>query len=906
MSASSPTSSTQGGSPPPTDFSPPSPPPPPSSGGSNSAPPTSGVGISPPPSSSGGSNSPPASSPPPVQSPPPITSSPPPVQSPPAPPLADAPPPASPPLASPPPATPVSPPPSNAPPSQPSPATAVPPPNPPPSQPPPAAAFPPPDAPPPATPPSAPPLTTNTPPPVNGAPPPAPAALSPPNPIVPPPSPHLPPPPPPLPPPSPSPSPPLSNSSPPPTAPPPSTPSTPLPFLAPPPTAPPPSPPPPGLVPPPSPPTVASPPPKPSPASSPPPHKSSHASPPPPHSSKGSPPPSLLPSPPPASNSTTTPPTALPSNSAIPPPPTLTAPSPPGAVPPLLPPPKSPPPVSSASTPPFRSVNGSSTPQAAIASPPAGGKNSPTNGITPGSSGHGGGANGTIIIGIAVGAAVAVALIAIAVLLFTRKRKRNNFGNGPEYGFVAAARSSFQKGDGLYDGRQRFDALYSGASDANGRPFYPPTPPFGSIPPPPQGSSSSMGNSRSFFTYHELEAATNGFSKDNLLGEGGFGCVYKGHLAGGQVVAVKQLKAGGGQGEREFRAEVEIISRIHHRHLVSLVGYCIAESQRLLIYDYVSNGTLDHHLHGKDMPVMDWATRVKIALGSARGLAYLHEDCHPRIIHRDIKTSNILLDDNFEAQVADFGLAKLTSDTHTHVSTRVMGTFGYLAPEYASSGKLTEKSDVFSFGVMLLELATGQKPVDVTRPIGEESLVEWARPLLTQVLESANAEGLADPRLNDEYNENEMLRMLEAAAACVRHSASKRPRMGQIVRALESDVPISDLNQGVRPGQSTIYEAPFDSADYDSSQYSTEMRKFRKMALGVSQDYGSEYSASAATTEYGRNESSTSSSEFHQTRQVDLGWNSRQFETVSEELSIDLDHSQSIRSTDELEKPLRS
>jgi hypothetical protein len=250
------------------------------------------------------------------------------------------------------------------------------------------------------------------------------------------------------------------------------------------------------------------------------------------------------------------------------------------------------------------------------------------------------------------------------------------------------------------------------------------------------------------FSYAELSDATDGFSNNNILGEGGFGCVYKGLLANGREVAVKQLKIGGGQGEREFQAEVEIISRVHHRHLVSLVGYCISEHQRLLVYDYVPNDTLDFHLHSNRGSNLDWASRIKIAAGAARGLAYLHEDCHPKIIHRDIKSANILLDSNFDAQVADFGLAKLTLDVDTHVSTRVMGTFGYMAPEYASSGKLTDKSDVYSFGVVLLEIITGRKPVDSSQPFGDESLVEWARPKLAEALETRNFDELMDPRLD--------------------------------------------------------------------------------------------------------------------------------------------------------------
>lgn len=339
-----------------------------------------------------------------------------------------------------------------------------------------------------------------------------------------------------------------------------------------------------------------------------------------------------------------------------------------------------------------------------------------------------------------------------------------------------------------------------------------------------------LGNSRSWFTYEELMEATNGFSPHNLLGEGGFGSVYKGHMVDGREVAVKQLKIGGGQGEREFRAEVEIISRIHHRHLVSLVGYCISDSRRLLVYDYVPNNTLYFHLHGDGRPVMDWAKRVKIAIGAARGIAYLHEDCHPRIIHRDIKSSNILLDYNFEARVSDFGLAKLCQDANTHVTTRVMGTFGYMAPEYASSGKLTEKSDVFSFGVVLLELITGRKPVDASRPLGEESLVEWARPLLSHALESEQFDELVDPRLEKNYVDSEMFRLIEVAAACVRHSSAKRPQMGQVVRAFDS-MATSDLTNGMRVGESQLF---------NSAQQSEEIRLFRRMAFG-SQDYSTDF-----------------------------------------------------------------
>ncbi|CAN1320898.1 Proline-rich receptor-like protein kinase PERK12 [Linum perenne] len=339
-----------------------------------------------------------------------------------------------------------------------------------------------------------------------------------------------------------------------------------------------------------------------------------------------------------------------------------------------------------------------------------------------------------------------------------------------------------------------------------------------------------MGGGRSFFSHEEVMEMTKGFARENIIGEGGFGCVFKGWLPDGKIVAVKQLKVGSGQGDREFKAEVEIISRVHHRHLVSLVGYSSSDQQRLLIYEFLPNNTLEYHLHGKsELKVgcsgcitakgsgLDWSNRLKIAIGAAKGLAYLHEDCNPKIIHRDIK-------------VADFGLARLNDTAQTHVSTRVMGTFGYLAPEYAQSGKLTDRSDVYSFGVVLLELITGRKPVDSNRSLGDESLVEWARPHLMNAMESGDLSELVDPRLGDRYIEEELIKMVETAAACIRHSAPKRPRMVQVVRALDMNE-WGDLTNGMKYGQST---------KYNSEKYSEEIMKFRRMALGSddSGEYG--------------------------------------------------------------------
>ncbi|KAH0984323.1 hypothetical protein GBA52_011500 [Prunus armeniaca] len=631
-------------------------------------------------------------------------------------------------------------------------------------------------------------------------------------------------------------------STPPPTSPPPSPPQAPPPS---PPRSPPPSSP---TVPPPSPP-AASPPPSPpassppSPPASPPPAASApppNASPPPP--SGGSPPPQSSPpppaeaSPPPTSTSDSPPPPAdVPppsANSSPPPPPRGKAPeksppSPTGTPPPSgsksAPPPvdnspseptlQSPPPsVPSSSSPPLSSPappSNSSSPTPLPQKPTAKSTtnaNATANTTSRNTSGLNTG--GAVAIGIAVGFLV-LSLVVMAVWFAKKHKKRT--GSNLRYTMPSPFASS-QNSDSVFLKPHSPAPLVGNGSGSDF--MY------------AQSDPGGVNNSRSWFTYEELLQATNGFSTKNLLGEGGFGCVYKGVLEDEREVAVKQLKIGGGQGEREFKAEVEIISRVHHRHLVSLVGYCISEHQRLLVYDFVPNDTLHYHLHGEGRPVLDWATRVKVAAGAARGIAYLHEDCHPRIIHRDIKSSNILLDSNFEAQVADFGLAKLSLDSNTHVTTRVMGTFGYMAPEYATSGKLTDKSDVYSYGVVLLELITGRKPVDSSQPLGDESLVEWARPLLSQALENEDFEELADSRLEKNYVENEMFRMIEAASACVRHSAAKRPRMRQVVRAFDSLDELSDLSNGMKPGQSEIF---------DSAQQSAQIRMFQRMAFG-SQD----------------------------------------------------------------------
>ncbi|XP_040377563.1 proline-rich receptor-like protein kinase PERK4 [Oryza brachyantha] len=425
------------------------------------------------------------------------------------------------------------------------------------------------------------------------------------------------------------------------------------------------------------------------------------------------------------------------------------------------------------------------------------------------------------IVFAAVGAAALLVLLVAACLCCSRKTAPRRRKKKPHIPIHFDADTSGSKGSSDTSGRKPQWPSDPGAAPSTSM-FGPPGPAW-RVPPGDtssgvySGQHDALGLSKGTFTYEQLEAATGNFSAANLLGQGGFGYVHKGVLPGGKTVAVKQLKSGSGQGEREFQAEVDIISRVHHRHLVSLVGYCIVGARRVLVYEFVPNKTLEFHLHGEGLPVMPWPTRLRIALGSAKGLAYLHEDCQPRIIHRDIKSANILLDDNFEAMVADFGLAKLTSDNSTHVSTRVMGTFGYLAPEYASSGKLTEKSDVFSYGVMLLELVTGRRPIDASHIHSafaeDDSLVEWARPAMARALADGDYGGVADPRLEGSYDPVEMARVVASAAAAVRHTAKKRPKMSQIVRALEGDVSLEDLNEGMRPGQSMV----FGTAEHGSS-----------------------------------------------------------------------------------------
>ncbi|KAG1366722.1 putative receptor-like serine/threonine-protein kinase [Cocos nucifera] len=340
-----------------------------------------------------------------------------------------------------------------------------------------------------------------------------------------------------------------------------------------------------------------------------------------------------------------------------------------------------------------------------------------------------------------------------------------------------------------------------------------------------------------WYSLVELEAATGGFSAGNVIGEGGYGVVYKGVMPDLSIVAVKNLlnnnssilvEIGGkdellypkarkwitkkqvvpseaiflflqtiwpplfsywkevrGQAEKEFKVEVEAIGKVRHKNLVGLVGYCAEGAKRMLVYEYIDNGNLERWLHGDVGPVspLTWDIRIKIAIGTAKGIAYLHEGLEPKVVHRDIKSSNILLDKHWNAKVSDFGLAKLLGSGSSFVTTRVMGTFGYVAPEYACTGMLNESSDVYSFGVLLMEIISGRCPVDYSRLPGEVNLVDWFKGMVG----SRRGEEVVDPLMEVQPSPRALKRVLLVCLRCVDLDAQKRPNMGQIVHMLEGD-----------------------------------------------------------------------------------------------------------------------
>ncbi|XP_057533609.1 probable serine/threonine-protein kinase At1g01540 [Amaranthus tricolor] len=288
-----------------------------------------------------------------------------------------------------------------------------------------------------------------------------------------------------------------------------------------------------------------------------------------------------------------------------------------------------------------------------------------------------------------------------------------------------------------------------------------------------------------WYTLRELELATNCLADENVIGEGGYGIVYHGVLQDNTQVAVKNLLNNRGQAEKEFKVEVEVIGRVRHKNLVRLLGYCVEGAYRMLVYEYVDNGNLDQWLHGDvgEVSPLTWEIRMNIILGTAKGLAYLHEGLEPKVVHRDIKSSNILLDRQWNSKVSDFGLAKLLGSEMSYVTTRVMGTFGYVAPEYACTGMLTEKSDVFSFGILIMEIISGRNPVDYNRPPGEVNLVDW----LKTMVGSRRSEEVVDPKLPEMPSSKALKRILLVALKCVDPDSQKRPKMGHVIHMLEAD-----------------------------------------------------------------------------------------------------------------------
>ncbi|XP_021866835.2 probable serine/threonine-protein kinase PBL21 [Spinacia oleracea] len=293
-------------------------------------------------------------------------------------------------------------------------------------------------------------------------------------------------------------------------------------------------------------------------------------------------------------------------------------------------------------------------------------------------------------------------------------------------------------------------------------------------------------NSAQSFTFQELAVATRNFKESNLIGEGGFGKVYKGRLDNGQIVATKKLNLEDSlQGNQEFIVEVLMLSLLHHTNLVTLIGYCAEGDQRLLVYEYMPKGSLADHLFEceSDKYVLEWNTRVKVAAGAARGLQYLHCVAKPPVIYRDLKSANILLDNEFNPKLSDFGLAKLGPvDDNSHVSTRVMGTYGYCAPEYAMTGKLTVKSDIFSFGVVLLEIVTGKKAFDVSKGQGHQSLAVWSRPYLKDRRKYTE---LVDSRLRGKFPTRSARHLIAVTSMCLNDEPHRRPSINDIVVALD-------------------------------------------------------------------------------------------------------------------------
>ncbi|XP_059318431.1 serine/threonine-protein kinase RIPK-like [Lycium ferocissimum] len=340
-------------------------------------------------------------------------------------------------------------------------------------------------------------------------------------------------------------------------------------------------------------------------------------------------------------------------------------------------------------------------------------------------------------------------------------------------------------------------------------------------------SISLAGSNSHAFTLQELKVITQNFSSSNFLGEGGFGPVHKGFIDDklrpglkAQPVAVKLLDLDGTQGHREWLTEVIFLGQLRHPHLVKLIGYCCEEEHRVLVYEYMPRGSLENQLFRRYSVSLPWSTRMKIALGAAKGLAFLHEAEKP-VIYRDFKASNILLDSDYNAKLSDFGLAKDGPEgDDTHVSTRVMGTHGYAAPEYLMTGHLTAASDVYSFGVVLLELLTGRRSVDKSRPNREQNLIDWARP---QLKDPRKLRRIMDPRLEGLYSEGGVQKAALLAYQCLSHRPKARPEMSTVVKTLEPLTDYKDIST-----MTFVYIAPVEGKELSKDSEKDNQKENQK------------------------------------------------------------------------------
>lgn len=365
-------------------------------------------------------------------------------------------------------------------------------------------------------------------------------------------------------------------------------------------------------------------------------------------------------------------------------------------------------------------------------------------------------------IGAGVGSVLILAFVATIVFLLWRRRSRKNGGKNNAPGW----RPLFLHGASLNT---------ANAKEAAGTKNQ-----FGSV-------ASTRLERR--FTVAEIRAATKNFDEKMVIGVGGFGKVYRGEIEDGTLAAIKRAHPQSQQGLAEFETEIEMLSKLRHRHLVSMIGFCEEQNEMILVYEYMANGTLRSHLFGSDLPPLSWRRRLEVCIGAARGLHYLHTGADRGIIHRDVKTTNILLDENFVAKMSDFGLSKTgPALEHTHVSTAVKGSFGYLDPEYFRRQQLTQKSDVYSFGVVLFEVVCARAVINPSLPKDQINLAEWA----LRWQRERSLETIIDPRLRGQYSPESMKKFGEIAEKCLADEGKCRPTMGEVLWHLEYVLQLHD------------------------------------------------------------------------------------------------------------------